>query len=397
MDIGYRAVDADNHYYEAIDACTRHLDKEFRQRGVQVVQQGTHSLLLVGGKLFKFIPNTTFDPIIVAGCMDLMFRGQIPDGVDPRSLMKVEPLRAEYQDRDARLAVMDEQGLEGILLFPTLACGIEQALRDDIPATVATLRAFNRWLDEDWGFSYQDRIFAVPMLSLADPDAAIEELDWVLGRGARLVHLRPAPVPTENGRGRSFGHPDHDPVWARLAEADVPVAFHLGDSGYEMFAGAWGARDWFEPFRGGVDVLSKLVVSDRPIHDTIGSMVVDGVFDRHPKLRAASIENGSDWVGLLVKRLLKQANQTPWVFPESPLDTIREHVWVTPYYEEDMRKLADLLGTGQVLFGSDWPHGEALANPLDFVKELHAFSDDEIRMVMRENAIGLLGPTGASA
>jgi len=396
MDLGYQAVDADNHYYETIDACTRHLDAEFRQRGVQVVEQGTHKLLLAGGKLFKFIPNPTFDPIIVAGCMDLMFRGQIPDGVDPRSLMKVEPLRAEYQDRDARLAVMDEQGLEAIVVFPTLACGIEQALRDDIPATVATLRAFNRWLDDDWGFSYRDRIFAVPMLSLADPDAAIEELEWVLGRGARMVHLRPAPVPTDNGRGRSFGHPAHDPVWARLAEADVPVAFHLGDSGYETFAGAWGARDWFEPFRGGVDVLSKLVVSDRPIHDTMGSMVVDGVFHRHPTLRAASIENGSDWVGLLVKRLLKQANQTPWVFPESPLDTIREHVSVTPYYEEDMRKLADLIGTSQVLFGSDWPHGEALADPLDFVKELHAFSEEEVRLVMRENALRLLR-SGAAA
>src|SRR5829696_8106217 len=151
MELGYRAVDADNHYYETLDACTRHLPKEFKQRGVQVVQQGTHSLLLVGGKLFKFIPNPTFDPIIVAGCMDLMFRGQIPEGVDPRSLMKLEPLRAEYQDRDARLA-------------------------------------FNQWLDEDWGFAYQDRIHGVPMLSLADPDAAIAELDWVLERGARMVH-----------------------------------------------------------------------------------------------------------------------------------------------------------------------------------------------------------------
>jgi predicted TIM-barrel fold metal-dependent hydrolase len=287
---------------------------------------------------------------------------------------------------------MDEQGLEAVIMFPTLAVGLEQALRDDIPATMATLRAFNRWLDDDWGFAYQNRIFAVPMLSLADPDAAIAELDWLLDRGARMVHLRPAPVPTDNGKGRSFGHAAHDPVWARLAEADVPVAFHLGDSGYEMFAGAWGARDWFEPFRT-VDVLSKLVVSDRPIHDTIGSLVIDGVFTRHPKLRVASIENGSDWMALLVKRLLKQANQTPWVFPENPLDVIREHVWVTPYYEEDMRKLADLIGSDKVLFGSDWPHGEALARPLDFVKELHAFSDYEIRLVMRENALGLLSPS----
>jgi predicted TIM-barrel fold metal-dependent hydrolase len=276
-------------------------------------------------------------------------------------------------------------------MFPTLACGIEQALRDDIPATMATLRAFNRWLDEDWGFSYQDRIVSVPMLSLADPDAAVDELEWLLERGARIVHLRPAPVPAGNGKGRSFGHEAHDPVWARLAEADVPVAFHLGDSGYEMFAGAWGARDWFEPFRG-VDVLSKLVVSDRPIHDTIGSMVVDGVFTRHPTLRVASIENGSDWVGLLVKRLTKQANQTPWAFPEAPRDTIARHVWVTPYYEEDLRALADLIGVERVLFGSDWPHGEGLAEPTDFVKELHAFTDDEIRRVMRDNALELLRP-----
>ena len=94
--------------------------------------------------------------------------------------------------------------------------------------------------------------------------------------------------------------------------------------------------------------------------------------------------------------MLKQANQTPWVFPQSPLETIRQHVWVTPYYEEDMRKLADLIGVEHVLFGSDWPHGEGLARPTDFVKELHAFSDDEVRLVMRDNCLDLLRP-GAAA
>ncbi len=232
------------------------------------------------------------------------------------------------------------------------------------------------------------------MLSLADPDAAIAELEWVLERGARMVHLRPAPVPTANGKGRSFGHPDHDPVWARLAEADVPVAFHLGDSGYEMFAGAWGARDWFEPFRGGVDVLSKLVVSDRPIHDTIGSMVVDGVFDRHPTLRAASIENGSDWVHA-PGEAAAQAGQPDAVGVPARARSTRssEHVWVTPYYEEDMRKLADLIGVDRCCSAPTGPTVKRSANPLDFVKELHAFSDDEIRLVMRDNALGLLGPS----
>jgi predicted TIM-barrel fold metal-dependent hydrolase len=390
MGNGYRAIDADNHYYEALDSCTRYLDPAFKQRSVEVLDQGTHKVLLVGGRKYKFVPNPTFNPVIVPGCLDPIFRGQVPEGVDPRTLPKVEPIHPEYQSREARIATMDEQGLDAVLMFPTLACGIEQALRQDIPATVATLSAFNRWLDEDWGFSYEDRIITAPMLSLADPDAALEELDWLLAKGVRIVHLRPAPVPTADGRGRSLGDAAHDPVWARLAQAGIPVAFHLGDSGYEMFAGAWGAQDHFEPFRK-VDVLARLLVSDRPIHDTVASMVVHGVFDRHPQLRVASIENGSDWVPLLVKRLRKLANQNPSSFAQDPLEAIRKHVWVTPYYEEDLRKLADLIGTERVLFGSDWPHGEGLADPLTFTKELHAFSEVEIAMVMRQNSLDLLG------
>jgi predicted TIM-barrel fold metal-dependent hydrolase len=389
MDLTFRPVDADQHYYEHLDACTRHLDRAFRERGVQVVEHGTHKLLLAGGRAFRFIPNPTFDPVIVPGCLDPMFRGQVPDGVDPRSLPRVEPIHPEYRDPEARLAVLDEQGIDRALLFPTLGCGVEQVLRLDVDATMATLRAFNRWLEEDWGFAYADRLLAAPMLSLADPDAALEELDHLIEHRARIVHLRPAPVPDGHGGGRSFGHASHDPVWARLAEASVPVAFHLGDSGYELLSAAWGGRDRFEAFRP-VDAMDKLVVSDRAIHDTIGNLVVHGVFARHPKLRVASIENGSDWVHTLIKRLRKQANQTPWFFEEDPLETIRRHVWITPYYEEDMRKLADTIGVERVLFGSDWPHGEGLAHPLDFLKELHAFSDDELRAVMRDNALALL-------
>jgi hypothetical protein len=122
----------------------------------------------------------------------------------------------------------------------------------------------------------------------------------------------------------------HDPVWARLAEANVPVAFHLGDSGYNALLGApWGGAEDFAPFRE-PDLLGHVIIGDRAIHDTMASMIVHGVFKRHPNLRVASIENGSDWVYPLVKVLRKQANQTPWVFEEDPLDTIKKHVWITP-------------------------------------------------------------------
>jgi predicted TIM-barrel fold metal-dependent hydrolase len=390
MDLGCAPIDADNHYYEPLDAFTRHLDRRYAQRGVQAVTQGTHTHLVIGGRVNRFVPNPTFDPIVVAGCLDLMFRGQIPDGVDPRALMQVEPLRSEYRTRDDRLAVTGRQGLDGVLLFPTLGCGVEEALKHDVDATMASLSAFNRWLEDDWGFTYQDRLVAVPMLSLADPDAAVAELDRLLERGARIVHIRPAPVPGEHGSSRSLGDRLHDPVWARLAEASLPVAFHLGDSGYNAFTAMWGGSPHFEGY-GKTNILSRILVSDRAIHDTIASLVVDGVFARHPTLRVASIENGSDWVALLVKRLKKQANQTPWMFEDDPHDVIRRNVWVTPYCEEDLHALADVIGVERILFGSDWPHGEGLAEPTDFAKELDGFDESEVRRIMRDNALDLLG------
>lgn len=395
--LDYRAIDVDNHYCEPLDAFTRYLDKKLRRRGVQMVSDGKHTLALIGDRVNRFIPNPTFDPIIVPGCLDLMFRGEIPEGVDPASLMKVEQmeLRPEYRNRDARVTVLNGQGIETVVMFPTFGCGVEEALKGDVEATMASLHAFNRWLDEDWGFDRPDhRIIAAPMISLADPQKAVDEVDFVLGRGAKVVHVRPAPVPGVP-RPRSLGHRDHDPVWARLAEADVPVAFHLGDSGYVKIAAMWGGRDSFEAFAA-PDPLEKILVDDRAIHDTVASLIVHGVFDRHPKLRVASIENGSEWIHRLVKRLKKVANQQPQWFPNDPVDALSQHVWVSPYYEENLSALAETIGADRILFGSDWPHGEGLESPLAFTEELGGFSNADVRKIMRDNALQLLGLRVAS-
>jgi predicted TIM-barrel fold metal-dependent hydrolase len=394
MELDFRPFDADNHYYEPLDAFTRYQDPAMRRRGVQVMRDGKRAYILVADKVNRFIPNPTFDPVIVPGCTELLFRGQVPEDVDPRSLLQVEPIHEEYRDRDKRLEVMDAQGLAAALVFPTLGVGVEQGLRHDPGATMACLSAFNRWLEEDWGFAYQERIFAAPLLSLADPDAALAELRSLLERGARLIHIRPAPVPAPQGP-RSLGHRAHDPVWSAIAEANVPVALHLGDSGYLRYAAAWGGKPEFEPFSAS-DPLDSVLVDDRAIYDSMASMIVHGVFHRHPTLRVASVENGSDWVAILAKRLRKKANQTPGAFPDDPLDVLRRNVWVTPYYEEDLPALAQTIGVERILFGSDWPHGEGLAEPLTFTKELAGFSPDEVRKIMRDNVIDLLGGVAVS-
>lgn len=132
-------------------------------------------------------------------------------------------------------------------------------------------------------------------------------------------------------------------------------------------------------------------MDDRAIYDSMASMITHGVFHRHPALRVASVENGSDWVAILAKRLRKKANQAPKYFPEDPLEVLRRNVWVTPYYEENIPALARTIGVDKILFGSDWPHGEGLAEPVAFTKELTGFSADDVRKIMRDNVINYLG------
>ena len=141
--------------------------------------------------------------------------------------------------------------------------------------------------------------------------------------GARIVHIRPAPVPGD-ARHLSLAR---RPARTIPSGPDSPRRRSRSRSTWATAATTRSPRcgagpPKFEAF-GKTNVLSQFLVSDRAIHDTMASMVIDGVFDRHPTLRVASIENGSDWVALLVKRLKKQANQTPWVFKEDPLEQIR--------------------------------------------------------------------------
>jgi hypothetical protein len=144
--------DADNHYYEATDAFTRHMDPRMAKRAMQWAEIGGRQRLLVGGKVNRFIPNPTFDPVALPGSLDEYFRGHNPGAKDMAGLFgDLEPIRPEYRDRDARLEVMDAQGIEGCLLFPTFGVGMEVALAHDPEAFVAAFHAFNLWLDEDWG------------------------------------------------------------------------------------------------------------------------------------------------------------------------------------------------------------------------------------------------------
>jgi predicted TIM-barrel fold metal-dependent hydrolase len=300
-------------------------------------------------------------------------------------------MRPAYVERAARIALLDEQGLEAAILLPTLAVCVEHPIRHDPELTYAVLRAFNRWLEDDWGYGAGGRIFAAPLLSLLDLERAIAELERVLARGARLIHLKPGPV-----AGRSPADPHFDPFWARVQEARVPVVFHISDSGYnELYSVDWGEAA-SPPVRQQSAFQWCMFHGDRPIMETLAALCFHNLFGRFPGLRAMSIENGSGWVRYLVSNLDKKKGMGrfgPWLGgrPEGRMsDIFRRHVWVSPYPEDDVQELIGFLGAERVLFGSDFPHPEGLKQPLDFAALLSGASEAQRRRVMRSNAAELL-------
>jgi len=388
-ELGYQPFDGDNHYYEAEDAFTRHLDPKLGPRVIEWCQIGKRKYHVIGGKVSRAVTNPTFDPVSPAGAMADYFRGN-PSGKTPMEYLgRPEPIRPAYRDRDARLATMDEHGLQKVWLFPTLGMIYEEPLKHDPEAVTLMFTAFNRWLEEDWGFSYQDRIFAGPYISLCDVDWAVKELEWALDNDARTVVLRPAPVYTADGV-LAPADPVFDPFWARVNESGITVVVHAGDTGYSL-QGYAPEKGFSASFSGGFRPnLGALHIGiERAIYDFLGSIMVDKIFERFPNIRLASIENGSGFLGDLFKKMRGASSKMPGYFGTDPVELFRQNVWINPFWEDDVRETADHMGADRVVFGSDWPHIEGMEHPLDYLAELKVFSEADRKKIILDNVTEL--------
>ena len=118
-------------------------------------------------------------------------------------------------------------------------------------------------------------------------------------------------------------------------------------------------------------------------------MSLEQMYTRFPGLRVVSVENGSDYLALLLRKLSQQASRAPGWFDDDPVELFRRHVWMNPFWEDDVYELIELMGADHVVFGSDWPHIEGLPSPLDYLAEVEELDYGDRRLVMRDNTRSL--------
>ena len=371
--------DADNHLYETEESLTKYLPERYKG-AIDYVQVRGRTKIVVRGQISEYIPNPTFEVVARPGAMEELYRVGNPEGKSRREIFG-EPMRAipAFRGPEARLELMNEQGIDRSLMFPTLASLVEERMRDDPEMTHAVIHSLNEWLHETWTFNYENRIFTTPVITLPIVDRAIEELEWVIERGAKVVLIRPAPASGIRGP-RSFGLEEFDPFWEKVVENDILVAMHSSDSGYERYANDWmGNNSEMLPFQ---PQAFRMLQGWRPVEDAVSALVCHGALSRFPALKIAVIENGSSWVEPLLKNMADIYKKMPQEFLEDPVMVVKRNVYISPFWEEDLGALADLIGEEHVLFGSDYPHPEGLADPVSYIDELEGLSEEKIRKIM---------------
>jgi predicted TIM-barrel fold metal-dependent hydrolase len=381
--LGFPVFDSDNHLYETRDAFTRHLPDRYRG-AIDYVDVRGRTKIVIRGTISEYIPNPTFDVVARPGAQEEYFRVGNPEGKSYREVIG-EPMRAipAFREPAPRADLMDELGLDQTLMFPTLASLLEERMRDDPELTHAAIHSLNEWIHEEWSFNYQDRIFTTPIITLPIVEKAIEELEWVLERGAKTVLIRPAPVPAYGG-SRSFAFEEFDPFWRAVVDADILVSMHASDSGYSRYQSDWTGPSEMLPFR--MDAFRMLTAGKRPIEDTAAALTCHGLLSRFPDLRIASIENGADWVMPFLDHLEDTYRKMPQMFAEDPVEAFKRNVYVAPFHEDDIQQLVDVLGIDHLLFGSDFPHPEGLAEPCSYVDHLPTgMPEEDVAKIMGGN------------
>ena len=288
-------VDADGHVLEPADTWLEYLDPRYRDRAIRIARDEQNlEVLLIDGQPLK----TLRGQLGALGGIDmdtarLLTRGQITyaEGSPPGSY-----------DPAARLQVMDSEGIDAVLLYPTIGICWEGHVTDGALATAYT-RAYNRWLTEFCRVEPK-RLYPVAHISLLDPEGAVEETLRARRDGCVGIYL--SPDLAARG-GRHFDDPVFARFWETAQDLEMPVAFHVVVRDRQWFR-QWQRRDPSD----GLFSIAFLAID---VMAAFTQMLSAGMFERYPRLRCVVLEAGSNWIAAWLDRLDHKhrvlAHQTP--------------------------------------------------------------------------------------
>ncbi len=347
-------IDADGHILESLDVWDKYLEEKYRPRGIKIKKDDAGlEYLEYDGKPAKMMLHGSLHAL---GAM-----GRPAEDLRP-SPKKTYLDSAPFGSMDPveRLKLLDKDGIDKAILYPTIGL-LWEAEIEDPELTYAYCRAYNRWI-ADFCRNSGGRLVPVAHLSLIDIPAAVAELERAVNDGCRGAFVAPF-----NHSRKAHGHPDHDPLFAKLQELDVPFGIH------PTFEPLSIASRRFNNMRSAIWYHQVMACHSCQVAFT--TLFSFGVFDKFPKLKTVVLESGGGWVGYWVDRMdaLSEVpiNRAP--LKELPSHYIRTQCWISA--DPDERALAGLtkfIGDDRFFWASDFPHADHGGEYMKELKELLA-------------------------
>ena len=277
------AVDADGHILEPADLWQKYIDPKYRDRAVRIDHdEKGWEVLLFDNKPAEVVRGTLGalggvgmnpEELFIPGNKTYM------DGCPPGSY-----------DPQARLKVMDEEGIDIAMLYPTIGIFWEGWVQDPKLAT-AYSRAYNRWL-VDFCSSDKKRLFPIAHISLIRPEGAVEETIRAQKDGCVGVYLSPDMV----ARGwKHFDDPAFVRFWETVQDLQMPVGFHVVVRDQPSF------REWIRPDADfGLFNFTFLAID---VMAGFTQMMSLAMFEKYPRMKCTVLESGANWISAWLDRM----------------------------------------------------------------------------------------------
>ena len=342
-------IDADGHILESPGYCEEYLEEKYRSRAIRVRrdEQGLE-YLEYDGKPAQMVLHGILHALGAMGCK--------PEQLAP-SAEKTYVSSAPFgsMSMKERVQLLDQERIDKAILYPTIGL-LWEAEVEDPELSMAYCRAYNRWI-ADFCRDSGGRLIPIAHLSLLDVPAAIAELERAVKDGCRGAFVAPF---THNRK--AHGHPDHDPLFAKFQELDVPFAIHPTFEPLSLMSHRFAQLEtaiWYH----------QIMACHGP-QVAFTTLFSFGVFDKFPKLKTVVLESGAGWIGYWVDRMdaLYEVpiNRAPLKNP--PSHYIRTQCWFSA--DPDERAIAGLskfIGEDRFFWASDFPHSD---HGREYMKEL---------------------------
>ncbi len=365
-------VDADGHILEAADLWEKYCDPKYRATAIRMkVDDQGFDYLEIGGHPSRVNRGGSFTGL---GSMGQVTREK--GEFNPRLHYGDEYLLGAM-DAKQRIQRLDLEGLDAAIIYPSIGLAWETECEDADYAQAMT-RAYNRWI-VDWCSDSGGRLIPVAHLSLGDPKAAAEELERAVKAGCKggwVVQFVMTRKP--------HAHPDHDILFAKAQELDVPLGIHPSLE-----------PQWALPGRYDLQYIRKhqfflnVTASDAARH-ALASFMQYGTFDKFPKLKLIILEVGAGWASYWLDRMDAvydsiMGRSVP--LKERPSAYFKRNVWISADPDEkSLPAMVDLLGADRFFWASDFPHPDHTGH---YIKELENLTtkmpEQARRQVLGEN------------